>query len=158
MAILKIRLYQPGDAREIADLFHDAIHAIGPEYYLPELLEAWAPTPPDYVHWQRRLDMKQPFVAQIGQKIVGFIELDPDGHIDCMYTHKDYQRQGIAGQLYEHLKTMAVQKGIQRLDVEASKLAKPFFETRGFQVVKENVIERRGQQLTNHSMTLDVLT
>ncbi len=155
---LTIRNYQPGDAREIADLFHDAIHAIGSEYYLPEQLEAWAPTPPDYAHWQRRLDMKQPFVAEMEQKIVGFIELDPDGHIDCMYTHKDYQRQGIAGQLYEHLKTVAAQQGIECLYVEASKLAKLFFATRGFYVVKENVIERRGQQLTNFSMALNTLT
>lgn len=94
---MRIRNYEPSDAREIADLFHDAIHAIGTESYSREQVEAWAPTPPDYDHWQRRLDCKQPFVAEINQKIVGFIELDPDGHIDCMYTHKDYQRQGIAG-------------------------------------------------------------
>ncbi len=158
MIDLTIRDYQSDDAREIADLFHDAIHAIGPEYYSPEQLEAWAPTPPDYDRWKRRLDMKQLYVATMGQKIVGFIELDPDGYIDWMFTHKDYQRQGIAGQLYDHLRTMAVQKGIQRLYVEASKLAKPFFEARGFHVVKENCIERLGQHLTNYSMALDGLT
>lgn len=154
---MHIRNYQPSDAREIADLFHDAIHAIDPEYYSKEQAEAWAPTPPDYGHWQRRLDRKQPFVAEINQKIVGFIELDPDGYIDCMYTHKDYQRQGIAGQLYDHLKMMAHQKGIKRLYVEASILARPFFEARGFELVKENAIERRGQQLINYSMELNEL-
>ncbi len=155
---MRIRHYEPSDAREIADLFHDAIHAIGNEHYSREQVEAWAPTPPDYQHWQRRLDRKQPFVAEMDQKIVGFIELDPDGHIDCMYTHKDYQRQGIAGQLYEYLKTIAHQQGIERLYVEASKLAKPFFEARGFRLVKENTIERRGQRLINYSMELNGLT
>ncbi|ETW93771.1 MAG: hypothetical protein ETSY1_37785 [Candidatus Entotheonella factor] len=154
---MRIRNYQPSDAREIADLFHDTIHAIGAEYYSKEQTEAWAPTPPDYGHWQRRLDRKQPFVAEIDQKIVGFIELDPDGHIDCMYTHKDYQRQGIASQLYDHLQRIAHQQGIQRLYVEASKLARPFFEARGFRLVKENTIERRGQQLINYSMELNEL-
>ncbi len=157
MSALIIRDYQSGDAREIADLFHDAIHAIGPEHYSPEQLEAWAPTPPDYGHWQRRLDMKRPFVAELGGNIVGFIELESDGHIDCMYTHKDHQRQGVAGQLYEHLKAVAAQQGMERLYVEASKLAKPFFEARGFDLIEEHVIERRGQHLINFSMALNGL-
>lgn len=155
---MRIRNYESSDAREIADLFHDAIHAIGTEYYSHEQVEAWAPTPPNYSHWQHRLDIKQPFVAEMDRKIVGFIELDHDGHIDCMYTHKDYQRQGIAGRLYEHLKTIAGQKGITRLYVEASKLAMPFFAARGFRLVKENTVERRGQQLVNYSMVLHTLT
>lgn len=158
MPKLKIRDYRPDDVRELANLFHDAVHAIGPEHYSPDQLEAWAPTPPDYEHWQRRLDAKPPFVAEVGEQIVGFIELDPDGYIEWLFTHRDYQRQGIAGQLYEHLKRVAIQKGLQRLYVEASKLSKPFFEARGFQVVKENIVERHGQHLINYSMALNGLT
>ncbi len=57
---MRIRPYQSSDAREIADLYHNAVHAIDGAYYSREQVEAWAPTPPDYVHWQRRLDQKQP--------------------------------------------------------------------------------------------------
>jgi len=75
-----------------------------------------------------------------------------DGHIDCAYTHPDFQRQGVASKLFDHLVTEAIQNNITRLYVEASLIAKPFFESRGFSFVKENEIERKGVRLMNFTM------
>lgn len=149
---MDIQAYSEERAREIADLFYQSVHAIDPSTYTAEQKEAWAPTPVDYERWSERLDTKKPFIAIIGSRVAGFIELDADGHIDCTYTHPDYQGTGVASSLYEHLLAEARRRNIKRLYVEASLIAKPFFENRGFSVVKKNEVQRNGVSLINFSM------
>lgn len=144
--------YNPAYARQIADLHHDSVHGAAHTHYSPEQLEAWAPTPPDYGWWEGRLAGKQPFVALQDSQVLGFIELDDDGHIDCLYTHRDFQRRGVATRLYLHAEGEARKSGMSRLFVEASLLARPFFEKHGFRVLKQNRVLRHGVALTNFSM------
>lgn len=149
---MDIQIYSAEKAMEIADLFHLSVHAIDPSVYTPEQKEAWAPTPSNYEFWSKRLNEKRPFIAIIDDKVVGFMELDVDGHIDCTYTHPDFQGQGIASTLYEYLLSEAKKRDIKHLYVEASLIAKSFFEHRGFSVVKKNVVQRNGVSLVNLSM------
>ena len=149
---MDIQTYSSERAREIADLFHQSVHAIDPSVYSPELKEAWAPTPVNYERWSERLNEKKPFIAVIENRVAGFIELDAGGHIDCTYTHPDFQGKGIASSLYEHLLEEAKSINIKRLYVEASLIAKPFFEHRGFSVVKKNEVQRNGASLVNFTM------
>ncbi|KUI97568.1 GNAT family N-acetyltransferase [Vibrio sp. MEBiC08052] len=149
---MKIQTYSPEWAREIADLFYQSVHAIDPAIYTPEQKAAWAPAPVNYELWSERLSIKKPFVAIIDNHVAGFIELDSDGHIDCTYTHPNFQGIGVASSLYEHLLSQAKEVGMTRLYVEASLIAKPFFERRGFTVVKQNEVQRNGESLINFSM------
>jgi putative acetyltransferase len=91
-------------------------------------------------------------VALQDARVVGFIELEPDGHIDCLYVHPAFQRQGIAGRLLQHLMQEAKKRGIAQLHVEASAVARPFFEARGFALQARNSVVRRGQTLINYRM------
>lgn len=150
---MNITLYQPEMARELAELFHRAVHAIDASLYTPAQQEAWAPTPTDYRFWQQRLDRKRPWVIRRDNgQLAGFIELDPDGHIDCLYVDPGCQRRGVAGLLYDHLEALARSRGLGRIYVEASLVARPFFEHRGFRVLCRNELRRHGQGLVNFSM------
>ncbi|MDW6094580.1 GNAT family N-acetyltransferase [Vibrio rhizosphaerae] len=149
---MKIQPYSPKWAKEIADLFYQSVHAIDPSVYTPEQQEAWAPTRIDYERWFKRLSHKQPWVAIMDNRVAGFIELDADGHIDCTYTHPDFQGIGVASSLYEHLLAKATEMGLERLYVEASLIAKPFFSRRGFSVIKQNELQRNGAFLINFTM------
>lgn len=153
---MDIQIYSAEKAKEIADLFHQSVHAIDPSVYTPEQKEAWAPTPPNYEYWSKHLNAKRPFIAIIDEKVVGFMELDADGHIDCTYTHPDFQGKGVASALYEHLLLEVRRRDIKHLYVEASLIAKPFFEHRGFSVVKKNEVQRNGVTLVNVSMKKDL--
>lgn len=144
--------YSPECSSEIADLFYQSVHAIDPDIYTQQQKNAWAPTPIDYEYWSNRLEGKQPFVAMRDDRVVGFIELDPDGHIDCMYTHPDSQRLGVGSALFDHVLLEANAREIDRLYVEASIFAKPFFECRAFQVVRKNEVIRNGIVLENFTM------
>ncbi|WP_227814988.1 GNAT family N-acetyltransferase [Nitrogeniibacter aestuarii] len=152
MVSMDIQIYSEEWANEIADVFYLAVHAIDTSIYTQEQKEVWAPAPIDYEIWRARLDKKKPFVAIVRNRVAGFIELDADGHIDCTYTHPEFQRAGVASSLYEFLLKNAEESGIKRLYVEASLVAMPFFMNRGFTVIQKNNLERNGVSLVNFSM------
>lgn len=149
---IKIEPYTQGRANEIADLYHASVHAIDEDIYTKPEQEAWAPTPPNYEAWVNRLNIKKPFLAVADEKVLGFIELEDDGHIDCAYTHPQYQKIGIMSALYAHIEHIAKQKSLKRLWVEASKVARPFFEAKGFATMQENKVMRNNVILTNYTM------
>lgn len=149
---MKIDKYNKQYCNEIADLFCEAVHAIDPCLYTDEQKRAWAPKPPDYEFWKQRLDIKMPYIGLMHGQVAGFIELEKDGHIDCMYVHPNFQRLGFGSKLLGHVIQLARDRGFERLYVEASKAARPLFDKMGFFDVRENVIERRGVKLTNHTM------
>ncbi len=153
---IQIRDYIPSDCSKIADLFHDSIHAIPNSVYSSKQKKAWAPTPPNYALWKERLAKKKPFVATVGSKIIGFIELEEDGYIDCLYVHKEHQHEGIASALLSFVRNVAHERGNKILYVEASKVALPFFQRHGFKLKSENTVFLRGQTLVSYLMTTEL--
>lgn len=149
---MKIINYTAEYAATLADLYHRSVHAIDPIVYSDEEKEAWATTPPDYAKWEARLAIKQPYLIMLGDDVAGFIELDDDGHIDCTYTCPNHQGKGVATALYNHIESIAKKRGDKRLYVEASHIAKPFFEKFGFVVLHENKVERNQLVLINFTM------
>lgn len=147
-----IRGYQPGDHGMIAEIFTRAIHEIACRDYGPEQCEAWSGKIPNPEHWKLRCDSKQPFVFIRDGRIAGFLELDPDGHIDCTYVHPDHQRRGIASALIRHAIEVSLARGVTRLHVEASIGARPVFENLGFIVIEEQTVTIRGVDLVNYRM------
>ena len=89
-------------------------------------------------------------------EIVGFADLD-GRYLDRLYVHKEHQRQGVATALAQALEGQAAAQGQVRMTTHASITARPFFEKRGYRVVKEQQVERKGVLLTNFVMekTLD---
>ncbi|MFM7408619.1 MAG: GNAT family N-acetyltransferase [Cuspidothrix sp.] len=149
---VNIREYQPSDSRMIMTLFYDTVHEINIRDYTQEQVSAWTMEGMNYEFWHTRLKAKLPYIAEYNNEIVGFGELDDDGHIDCFYCHSKYQRKGIGSKLLIHIETIAKLRELHRLYAEVSITAKPFFENYGFTVVKEQQVERRGVFLTNYLM------
>ncbi|RVU84449.1 GNAT family N-acetyltransferase [Leucothrix sargassi] len=151
---MKIQDYTNAMARDVTDVFYESVHGIDDAIYSKAQKNAWAQLPREYDSWVMRLMFKQPYVATLGEQVIGFIELDPDGHIDCMYTLPEFQRKGIGSLLYEHLLEKAKEKRMKRLYVEASHVARPFFESKGFCLTHENQVDREGEVITNFTMQL----
>ncbi|EHQ05728.1 GNAT family N-acetyltransferase [Leptonema illini] len=152
--MIQIIDYSPTMAHQIADLFHASIHRVACRDYTAEELAVWAPFPIDYDHWLERLNRKQPAVAVDSNEttVLGFAELDPDGHIDCFYVHPDHQRRGVGIALMQAIAEKAEEIGLRRLFAEVSITAKPFFLQMGFTVVRPNLAARGGMLLKNYIM------
>lgn len=152
LAPVRIRHYQAQDLRPLTDLFYASVHQLACTAYDGAQLHAWAPLPADYPGWQARFEVCAPLVAEVDGRIAGFAALDAEGYIDWLYTHPDFQRRGVASALYQCLETQARERGVKRLMVDASHLARHFFKQRGFLVLNRNEIERQGVTLVNWSM------
>jgi len=149
-----IRIFQHGDHLAIAEIFTTAVHQIASEVYTPEQCLAWASLQINYDHWKRRCELKRPFVAVTDSEISGFLELDPDGHIDCSYVNPKFKRRGIMTGLVRHAVDTCFGFNIHRVYVDASICARPLFEKAGFKVTRENIVTIDGVDLLNFKMEL----
>lgn len=149
-----IRVYQNGDHAAIAEIFSRAVHEIASQVYTPEQCEVWASREINYDHWQRRCELKRPFVAVENGRIAGFLELDPDGHIDCAYINPDFQRRGIMTALVRHAVETCFAFRLTRVHVEASLCIRPLLEKVGFKVIEERTVTIRAIGLVNYRMEL----
>jgi UPF0176 protein len=147
-----IRLFQKQDSYQIAQLFHDTIREVNIRDYSPTQVQAWAPDDLYFTDWTENCTSNFTYVAEEESKIIGFAQLETDGHIDCFYCHKEYQRCGVGTRLYREIEAKALELKIERLFVEVSITARAFFKSRGFSVVKEQQVTCRGEKLTNFVM------
>ena len=153
---LRIRPYQLDDLDELIDLFAGSVREVASRDYTSDQIAAWAPVAISYKDWAERLAGRPTYVAVIGDEIVGFSDLEPDGHIDMLYVHSRFQRRGVARALLTHIQAQAGERGISRLFTEASVTAKPVFERYGFEVIAAQEVELRGQRLRNFRMAKEL--
>ncbi|MGB7273497.1 MAG: GNAT family N-acetyltransferase [Geitlerinemataceae cyanobacterium] len=149
---MEIRLFHPQDAEQIAHLFHDTVRQINICDYCDTQVRAWAPDDIHFRNWEALCSRQFTYVACDRREILGFAQLEPNGHIDCFYCHKNYQRCGVGSQLYRVLEVKALELEVDRLFTEASITAKPFFQRMGFSVVTEQEVTRRGSLFINYVM------
>lgn len=149
---MKIRLFRPEDATQIAQLFHETVREVNVRDYSIAQVQAWSPDDLDFRDWVTVCSQRFTYVADANGAILGFGELEPDGHIDCFYCHKHYQRQGVGRAIYQAIEVKARELQIDRLFTEASITAKPFFRSLGFELVAEQQVSCRGETFTNYRM------
>lgn len=126
---ITIRLYNnEADAAFLAAIYFNTIHKINAKDYSPEQLDAWAPTSSlEREGWMRKWEKLPPIVAEIDNEIVGFAELEDNGHIDCFYCHHEYQGCGIGSALMKEIEDRARKNKLNKLFAEVSITARPFF-------------------------------
>ncbi len=150
------------DTAAISTLFCDTVHHINSHDYTPAQINAWAPKDINkdinIDFWVNRLSQSITYVAEETDQIIGFGNLEPNGHLDCFYCHKDFQRMGVGSQLLATIEATARSLKIQTLFTEASITARPFFEAKGFRVITPQTVERRGQLFLNFVMEKSMIS
>ncbi|MBV9430634.1 MAG: GNAT family N-acetyltransferase [Hyphomicrobiales bacterium] len=147
---LSVRNYHPSDLDSVISIFLRAIREIACNDYSPAQINAWAQV--DRAAWAKRRLSRPTWVAVLKQELVGFADLEPDGHLDMMFVHPAHQGVGVATLLLMTVETSASRQRLSRIFTEASITARPFFERRGFSVVARQEVSKRGQRLTNFRM------
>lgn len=157
---MKIRRFQDEDISQIVNLFYDTVHSVNKKDYSKEQLNVWAPPGEQETKlqlWPESMYRNVTFVAVDGETIVGFSDMTCKGHLDRLYVHKDYLRQGIATALVKSLENEARSLKLTEIDTEASITAKPFFERKGFKMFRKQSVERKGILLINYVMVKSLL-
>lgn len=143
-----IREYRPLDCEILAELFYNTVHTVNVKDYTKEQLDVWATGTIDLEKWNQSFMEHYTLVAVDDEVIIGFGDIDKTGYLDRLYVHSDYQGKRVATAICEQLE-QAVQGSVV---THASITARPFFEKRGYKVVKEQQVERQGIFLTNFVM------
>ena len=135
---LHIRRYRPGEEQEIWTLYFNTTHQVVARDYTAEQVARWAPEKADLKVWAKQLAETQPLVAVIEHQIVGFAELESNGHIDTFYCHHRWQRRGVGTALLEAMEAEAIREDIEVLFAEVSTTAVAFFLEKGFVITEEH--------------------
>lgn len=147
-----VRKYRPGDAAELLVLFKNSIRKACSSDYNAAQIAAWASDEICLEPWARRFEGRFVVVAEIERIVVGFAELEPDGHIDRFYVSANHQRQGVGKVLLNAIFAQANQWNLHHLQVEASLTARPFFASHGFRTIAPQTVTCRGIAVQNFRM------
>ena len=134
---MEIRRYRLGEEDSLWALYFNTTHHVIAREYTQAQVNSWAPADADMEAWAERLATKNPLVAIEDGQIVGFAELEPDGHIDYFYCHHEWQRCGVGTALLQIVETEAKCFGLDALHAEVSTTAVAFFRAKGFEVIEE---------------------
>lgn len=131
---MRIRAYGKGDAESVSRVFQRSVEMLGPRDYSAAQVTAWASRAPDAERWHVRMsDGRTVFVAvDETDAVLGFIDLEADGHIDLLYCAPEVAGTGIAAALYDAVESLGRARRMARLYSEASEAALRFFLKRGF--------------------------
>src|SRR5580693_843825 len=111
--MIRIRDYERSDAVMIVRLFYETIHSINQRDYSAEQVQAWAPEIPDVQLWHDRMIERHTLVADQNAELLGFGELEPQGHLDMLYCRSDVVGRGVGRRLYDALETRARTNGLR---------------------------------------------
>lgn len=149
---MEIRRFRLGDEAALFRVYFTAIHEIASSDYSPEQLDAWAPSDLDTALWASRVQGIRPFVAWLGDEIVGYADVQLNGYIDHFFVSGAHPRQGIGTRLMARIHEEAELLGLTELTSDVSMTAEPFFALHGFKVVERRFPVRRGVTLQNALM------
>lgn len=147
---IRIRTYSPDDCMTLWELFYGTVHTVCSQNYTSGQLDAWTGDGADLAFWNQRFLEERTLVAEdpATRAILGFGSIDRTGYLDFLYVHMNHQGEGIGTKLCDVL-----EKGHEgNLTVHASITARPFFEARGYHLVKELHVKRQGVTLLSFAM------
>ena len=149
---MEFREYKDTDLHAVMDLFYVTVHEVNKNDYSEEQLDAIAPKAANEYHWEKSLEKNHTIVVEEDDKLIAFGNIGKTGYLDRLYVHPDYLRKGIASKLVEELEEYAKKHGSHVINVTSSITAKPFFESKGYAVIEEQINERRGERLLRYLM------
>jgi putative acetyltransferase len=149
---IAIRPYAAIDASTLTSLFRSSVREIASRDYTASQIREWAPDHIDETRFGQKCASRATWVAEVEGRLAGFSDLEPDGRVDMLYVHPDFQRRGVARALLKHVEEAARAAALRRLHTEASVTARPVFEAMGFRIIVPQTVTIRGVSMTNYRM------
>jgi len=153
-----LRVYDPRDAADLADVFFRSVRQVALSDYTADQVWAWAPEPrtAEWAHAEASDGRLVLVAADEDDRPVAYSDLEPNGHINRLFCAPEAAGQGIASRLYDAVEAAAREQGIRSLFTEASELARRLFERKGFAVVERQDMVIRGVAIHNYRMAKDL--
>lgn len=155
---IDVRPYKSNDAQYLAQIYYNTIHEVNAKDYTKIQLDVWAPESSGKAeYWLKKFEKTNPLVAISNGTIVGFAEFEPNGHIDCFYCHHEWVGLGVGTALMNAIHEIARDQKINKIFVEVSITALPFFEKHGFKILEEQTVFIKDIGLVNFKMEKELI-
>ncbi|MFN3194382.1 MAG: GNAT family N-acetyltransferase [Chlorobiota bacterium] len=150
---ISIRRAKENDLDKIVSLFERTVSVINSKHYSPTEIEAWLDDPTRSDRFLSKIET-QLFYACVDENddVVGFSSITEEGYLDLMYVSTNHQREGIGQLLMEQMLVAAKIRNCKTIEADVSITAVPFFERNGFEIVREQYVERNGVKIKNFKM------
>ena len=129
-----IRRATAADANAVHKIVLLALRETNARDYPASVIDRLVLTLPDKV--ASNLETWCSFIAVVDGQAVGTGSLNGQT-VSSVYVHPDYQRRGVATQLMDTVENAANAQSHRTLSVQSSVTARPFYEKRGFKIVRE---------------------
>ena len=151
--VYALRPLEEKDIPEMQHLFRSTVLNVNLKDYTKEEVADWASCGDDLLHWKELLSQHH-FIGAFDEQdnMAGFSSMNKEGYLHSMFVHKDMQGRGVATQLLSEVEKMAKAYGVTEITSEVSLTAKPFFEQKGYKVVKSQKCRANQLELTNFVM------
>ena len=142
MSDILIRRAGPSDVNAIAEAHRDAIRSIGPAFYPPADVEAWAQGLGGDLYLSA-MDGGEVFFIATGTvdgvvRVLGFASdyrIEGTTHGTSVYVRGAAARRGVGTALLRRAEVHARAAGAQRIEIEASLAGTAFYEANGYREV-----------------------
>jgi putative acetyltransferase len=150
---VQIRRASENDLDAILSLYHDTVKAINSEHYTLEQIEAWLDDEERADKFSLKIKEQLFYVCinEIGE-ILGFSSITKSGYLDLLYASPECQRQGVGTLLLEQMLMASKIYNYEHIEADVSITGIPFFQSKGFTVVKEQEVIRNGVNLKSYIM------
>ena len=142
-----IKTYEEKYLDEIILMIKECILEINQEDYSKKQVSVWADI--DLDDFKESIPKNAQFILANENIVIGYGDMTDSGYLDRLFVHKNWQRQGVAKLLLQFLESNCSSK---TLSTYSSITAKPFFESQGYKVIKENEAVLRGEVFLNYYM------
>ena len=132
---INIRRYNLGEEEQLRQIYIKSTKNIVARDYSKEQIERWVSMHEDPNEWKKRIFNSNPFVAELNNNIIGFAELESNGHIDYFYCYP--VSLGAGSLLLKKLENEALSAGLKIIFAEVSSTALTFFSSHGFEITEE---------------------
>ncbi|MCP4603331.1 MAG: GNAT family N-acetyltransferase [Proteobacteria bacterium] len=138
-AQLIIREAKVDDSLAIWKLHDRSVLELWRDDYTQEQIDNWVRNS-TLEKYQKRLKIHRSFVAEIDDKIVGYVRWNPATNELCsIFIDPNHVRQGIATKLMRTAYKDVVSHSVNDLWLDASLTAVPFYESEGWEYVEQKM-------------------
>ncbi|HFD7930498.1 TPA: GNAT family N-acetyltransferase [Yersinia enterocolitica] len=107
---MNIRKYKVKNANELWRLVFNTVHTINIMDYSLDQVKAWAPDNIDNDWWKKELFEKSPYVIEHEGVILGYADIQHNGHINHFFVDCNHQRKQIGTKILAFLVIQAKEK------------------------------------------------
>jgi putative acetyltransferase len=147
-----LRPFMPADTPALRDLFAQSIEELTADDYTEDQRLAWIARAEDAEAFADRLEAMVTLIVQVDGEYLGFASLKDNTVIDMLYVHPYATGRGVGTALLDALERLAAARGAEKVTVETSDTAQPFFAQRGYVPGQRNLIPIDDEWLSNTTM------